>query len=207
MQLSSFWPPRRAYDRFAAEYYQRRHPGVPWLTKDAIELLPGLLRPTDRCLEWGSGASTAWLSRHVASIQGIEHDPVWYERVRSQLARAGAAQGSVRLESIEPQNDPTASPYVRVIDEFADGGLDVCFVDGEHRAACALAAVEKLASGGVLVVDDAHGVLDHPTSSAHSRHGQGPLDADWAAFAGLVDRWRCIWTSDGFSDTAFWIKP
>jgi len=35
----------------------------------------------------------------------------------------------------------------------------------------------------------------------------GPLDADWAKFGELLANWRMIWTSDGFSDAAIWIKP
>ena len=171
------------------------------------ELLADLLLGTDTALEWGSGTSTAWLSHKTKSIVSVEHDRGWYERVRSQLAAEGADPGSVRLESIEPHNDPSASPYVRVVDEFEDGELDFCLVDGMHRAACAHAVLGKLSSGGVLVVDDAQAVLDHESTSPHSRYGLGPVDAEWASFAGLVDRWRLMWTSDGYSDTAFWIKP
>jgi hypothetical protein len=205
--LSSFWPPVRARDRIAAELYQRRNPGIPWLTRDAINYLNDLLKSTDRCLEWGSGHSTAWVSRRVQSLQSIEHDPVWFERVRGELEYNGLDRGTVRLLSIEPVGQPTVSPYVRVIDEFGDGELNVCFVDGEHRAACALAVIPKLASGGLLVIDDAHGVLDHESPSPHSRQGRGPVDGDWARVAALVRSWRSVWTSDGYSDTAFWIKP
>lgn len=207
VQPSSFWPPRRARDRIKSEYYQRRNVGVPWLTRDAIRLLGDLLRTTDRCLEWGSGRSTAWLTKRVRSVQSIEHDSVWYERVRIQLAAEGLNSGVVRLLSVEPQGVPAESPYVRVIAEFGDRDLDVCLVDGEHRSACALAVLPKLASGGVLIVDDAHAVLDHPTLSPHARVGRGPLDPEWGRFGELVRTWRLIWTSDGCSDTAFWIKP
>jgi hypothetical protein len=207
MQLSSFWPPRRAWDRVASLSYQRRHPDVPWLTQGAIELLPDLFRPTDRCLEWGSGTSTAWLATRLGGVLSVEHDPQWYERVRLSLLQRGLASESVRLLSIEPEADPSASPYVRAIDEFGDGELDVCLIDGEHRLACAEAAIPKLAAGGVLVIDDAHGYFDHPSRSPHSRYGKGPLDAGWAGIGAAVSGWRHIWTSDGYSDTAIWIKP
>ncbi|MBV9836657.1 MAG: class I SAM-dependent methyltransferase [Solirubrobacterales bacterium] len=207
MRSSSFWPPRRTRDRIAAELYQKRNPDVPWLGQPAIAALSDLLRPTDRCLEWGSGTSTAWLCRRVASITSAEHDPAWFERVRSLLDQDGLRTGVVRLLSTDPQEEPSASPYVRLIDEFADGELDVCYVDGEHRAACITAALPKLASGGMLVLDDAHGFLDHETVSPHSRQGLGPLDLDWASFEELVSDWRLLWTSDGFSDTAIWFKP
>ncbi len=207
MKAASFWPPRRSRDRLAAELFQRRNPGAPWLTRQAIRLLPDLISRTDQCLEWGAGASTAWLSKRVKRLVSVEHDPVWFERVRGTLAADGGDRESVLLLSPEPADEPAASPYVRVIDDFDDGELGVCLVDGEHRAACALAAIPKLASGGLLLVDDVHGYLDHPTSSPHSRHGHGPLDDDWRQFGGHVGSWRLIWTSDGYSDTAIWIKP
>jgi predicted O-methyltransferase YrrM len=207
VRLSSFWPPRKAYDRFAAEAYQRRNQGVPWLPKALIELLPDLLLNTDRCLEWGSGSSTAWLGTRVASILSIEHDPLWLERTRAELGAEGLDPASVRLLSTEPREDPSNSPYVRVVDEFGEGELNVCLVDGEHRASCIVAALPRLASGALLILDDAHGFLDHRTSSPHSRQGRGPLNADWGRFADQVRGWRHMWISDGYSDAAVWIKP
>lgn len=207
MRLDSFWPPRRARDRVAAEVYRRRNLDQPWLGRDAIKLLADLLASADRGLEWGSGSSTSWLSRRVHSLRSIEHDPAWFQRVQQELERGGLDRDSLRLLSPAPADDPPASPYVRVIDEFADGELNLCFVDGEHRAACALEAVPKLAAGGLLVIDDVHGYLDHATNSPHSRYGRGPVDGAWGQFQAAVGGWRIIWTSDGFSDTAFWIKP
>ena len=207
MKWSSFWPPRRTKDRLAAEFFRRRHSDAPWVPRATIELLPGLLRDTDQCLEWGSGSSTAWLSRRVRRVVSVEHDRAWFDRVSTELAALGGENGSLRLLSTDPDDKPSASPYVRIVDEFRDGELDVCFVDGEHRAACCLAAIPKLSSGGVLMLDDAQAYIDHPTSSPHSRHGKGPLDDKWTEVAETVATWRLIWTGDGFSDAAIWIKP
>jgi predicted O-methyltransferase YrrM len=207
VELESFWPPRHALHRFAAEYYQRRHPGAPWLSKQAIEMLSDLLKPGDACLEYGSGASTAWLGRRVDRLLSAEHDRTWFDRVQGELRAAGLRTDTVRLLSVDPAARPEESPYVRLIDEFADGELTVCLVDGEHRTACIREAIPKLAPGGLLVLDDAHGVLDHPTFSPHSRAGLGPLDDEWAALVTEQRDWRMLWASDGYSDAAIWIKP
>lgn len=191
----------------AAEVYRRRNLDLPWLTRDAIKLLGELVMPSDNVLEWGSGSSTAWLEVRARRVRSIEHDPVWFERVRGQLAERALTSDSVRLLSTEPAGEPSRSPYVRAIDAFADGELSVCVIDGEHRGACAREALRKLIAGGVLVLDDAHLYLDHPTGSPHSRVGLGPADDEWAGIQLAVAGWRQIWTSDGFSDTAFWIKP
>jgi predicted O-methyltransferase YrrM len=206
VEIDSFWPPQRAVRRFAAEYYQRHHPDAPWLSKEGIEMLSDLLRDSDTCLEYGSGTSTAWFGRRVSKILSAEHDRSWFDRTQGELGAAGLPRDAVRLLSIEPRDQPEQSPYVRLADEFADGELTFCFVDGEHRTACIRAAIPKLASGGLLVLDDAHGVLDHPTFSPHSRAGLGPLNADWAAIVEQLHDWRMVWASDGYSDAAIWIK-
>lgn len=207
MRLDSFWPPRHSYDRALAEWYRRAHTDEPWLTRSSIRLLDDLLRSSDRVIEWGSGTSTAWVGARVSRLLSVEHDPAWFERVGGQLRGAGVGGTEVRLLGNEPSHDPEASPYVRVVEKFADGSLDVALIDGEHRSACALRVLPKLAAGGILVLDDAHHFLDHPSPSPHARRGRGPLDSDWDRFANAVSDWRLIWTSDGFSDTALYLKP
>jgi predicted O-methyltransferase YrrM len=207
LRPKSFWTPRYIRDRLALAYHQKRFPEAPWWPRGAIAHLDALLRSTDTCLEWGSGRSTAWLSSRTRRVHSIEHDREWFDRVRGQLAAQGVDAGSVRLLETEPRQRPESSPYVRAIDDFGDGEVDVCIVDGEHRGKCALAAAPKLASGGLLVVDDIHWFLDHPTLAPHSRRGKGPADDDWRRFGELVQAWRCVWTTDGVTDTAIWIKP
>jgi Methyltransferase domain len=202
-----FWTPRYIRDRLLVAYDQRRHPTYPWWPRHATRLLDELLRPTDRVLEWGSGRSTVWLRERVHTVRSIEHDPMWFHRVRSQLAAQNAEPDAVHLRDVVPQHNPIDSPYVRAIDEFDDGELSVCIVDGEHRGACALVATAKLASGGLLVVDDAHWFIDHPTRSPGSRHGRGHVAGEWTDFLRLVDSWRSLWATDGVTDTAIWLKP
>jgi predicted O-methyltransferase YrrM len=217
-KIEQLWPPREGATRvarkiqhtgfqMAAEHYQRRNPGVPWMPQRANEILEGMLRPTDRCLEWGSGDSTIWLRARCASIISVETDPSWYERVRADLSKRGYDPDSVRLLSTEPADRPAESDYVRVVDAFDDGELDVCFVDGEHRPTCIFEVIPKLTSRGLLIVDDVHGYLDHPSHCVYSREGLGHLSDGWREVAERLADWRMIWTGDGYSDAAIWIKP
>ena len=203
----AFWTPRYIGNRLLLAYRQRRNPDLPWWPRDAIRVLDDLLRPTDRVLEWGSGRSTAWLATRVESVHSVEHDAEWHDRVRAQLAAQGLDSSAVRLRSVTPADRANESPYVREIDKYGDGHFSVCLIDGEHRGACALVAVPKLAAGGVLIVDDAHWFIDHPTRSPHSRQGLGDLPGEWAEFHALVAGWRCVWSTDGVTDNAIWIKP
>lgn len=201
-----FWTPRYIRDRLALARHQRAEPNAPWWPREAIRQMDHLLRPTDVCLEWGSGRSTIWLSARCKAVHSIEHDPEWLERVRGILAAEGQDPDAVQLLDDNPKDHPEQSPYVRAIDRFEDGVVNVAIVDGAHRGKCALAAVPKLAAGGLLLVDDIHWFLDHPTGAPHSRVGKGPADDDWRRFSQLVSDWRCVWTTDGVTDTAIWIK-
>lgn len=202
-----FWTPRYIRDRLALEALQRRSPHLPWLTREAIALLEEMLRPTDACFEWGSGRSTVWIAPRVAEVFSVEDDRGWCQRVNSALDEQGIGSAAVHLASSEPDYDPSSSDYVQAISEFGPETLDVVIVDGKHRSHCALAALPKIAPGGVLLVDNAERYLDHKTHSPHSRYGRGPLDARWAEFEVLTAGWRKIWTTNGVSDTGLWICP
>jgi hypothetical protein len=203
--------PRYVLDRAAWAIHQRRHPEEPWLTPRAVRLLDSLLLPSDRGIEWGSGRSTRWFARRLRHLISVEHVKVWFETVNGQLASEGIANVDYRL--IPPDEGPTAatggprSPYVRVVDEVEDGSLQFALVDGYAREFCANAVLDKLACGGLLVVDNANWFLDHETKSPASRTGMGHLNKDWIDFAQRVRNWRHIWTSSGVTDTALWIKP
>jgi predicted O-methyltransferase YrrM len=202
------WTPRYIRDRLTLHYHQTREPELPWWPQEAIKHLSGLLRSSDTCLEWGSGRSTVWLAARTAKVHSIEHDLEWFDRVREGLSAGGADVSAIELlDAGTVTVPPEQTPYVRVVDRFGDDELTVCIVDGEHREQCALAAVPKLARGGLLLVDDAHWFLDRPTHSPHSRTGKGPFSDGWRQFETLVSGWRCVWTTDGVTDTAIWIKP
>ena len=207
LRPKAFWTPRYVRDRLLLARSQHRHPDLPWWPRQVIRALEDMLVTSDRVLEWGSGRSTVWLSARVEAVHSIEHDAPWFEQVGADLTRKGLDAEMVHLRSTDPGGEPARSPYVRAIDEFAEHRFTVFIVDGEHRGICALAALDAVPPGGILIVDDAHWFLDRPTGSPHSRVGKGPADKGWAAFEGRVEGWRCVWCSDGVTDTAVWIRP
>lgn len=207
MRSVRHWTPRYVLNRSRQWLFERRNPGAPWLTPCAIQLLSSLLRPNHRGLEWGAGRSTSWLACRLQSLVSVEGDRTWYQRVQASLARAGLTNTTLRLESLEPLDNPRESPYVRVVDELVDSGLDLVLVDGNHREWCALAALPKLVPGGLLVLDNANWYVDHPTHSPASRAGLGPLNDRWREFGSRVDGWQLVWTTNGVTDTAIWRHP
>jgi hypothetical protein len=206
------WDPAYVLSRTAEMIYRRRNADLPWLTSTANSLLPHLLRSSDVGLEWGSGRSTIWFAQRIAHLTSVEHNAGWYERVSDQL-RSGSVSNVEYMhvaarDEVEPVDDVSGEPYVRVSDRFADGTLDFALVDGVYRSACALAVLPKLRCGGLLVIDNANWFLPNRSASPSSRsEADGPSSGDWKAFLSRVKGWRHIWTTSGVTDTALWIKP
>jgi predicted O-methyltransferase YrrM len=206
MRSFKHWTPRYIRDRVAWEVYQRRHPTRPWIDPTMVRLLETLILPEDRGIEWGSGRSTLWFASRMKSLISVESDPQWHASVRGKLDGAGATNVDYRLVELGDDASET-SPYVRVIDEVPDGGLQFALVDGYVRDWCAIRAADKLAPGGILVLDNANIYLDHPTHSPASRYRSGDAGPTWARFRERVRGWRMAWTSSGVTDAAIWFKP
>ena len=68
------WTFRYLIDRTELLLYERRHPDLPWLTREAVDFLASWLQPSDHGLEWGSGRSTVWLAQRVSRLVSIEHN-------------------------------------------------------------------------------------------------------------------------------------
>jgi len=204
------WTPGYVTRRLRQMLHQRRHPAEPWLTGEAVRLLDSLLRPRDRGFEWGSGRSTLWLSDKIAQLTSVESDPRWYQKVRADLE--GGARSNVELllrEIGDEPSDPAQHPFVRAIDAQEDGSLDFALVDGWGRSACALAALDKLKPGGLLVIDDAHRYLPVPegvTAPGARTSATGALTPEWERLRQQVADWRSIWTSDGVSPTLILVR-
>ncbi len=159
---------------------------VPWWTFDASDGVADFLRrrPGAHAFEWGSGASTVWLARRCRGVVSVEHDAAWAERVRPALP------GTVSLRLVEPEpatpgpgSVVSAKPgfsgldfraYVAAIDRVPRL-FDLIVIDGRAREACLDRAVERLADGGLIVLDN---VERARYRDAVARHGS-LLDVSW----------------------------
>lgn len=139
---------------------------VPWWTYRAVDVVEAWLsarsRPI-RVFEYGSGASTLWLSRRADEIITVEHHRGFAEHMAPILA----AQGNIELRIVEPvkSGSPAVpshkeghggldfSDYVAAIDS-TEGSFDVVVIDGRAREACLRAALPRLAPDGIIVFDN-----------------------------------------------------
>jgi len=139
---------------------------LPWWTFDAIDAVAQHLaaRPGARVFEWGSGASTVWLSRRGARVVSVEHDARWAAEVRRKIDTETDTD-SVDLRCVPPTTEGRiASQKAGFEGQFFDayvaaihavpGVFDLIVIDGRARAACLAEATQRLAPGGIVLIDD-----------------------------------------------------
>jgi predicted O-methyltransferase YrrM len=203
MRSLKHWTARYVYDRSKNIVSNRLHREWPWLTPAAVRFLDLWLKPSDRVFEWGAGRSTTWIARRVHSVTSVETSEAWFATVQSAARRNNLRNAELFLAA--DSDEPGA--YVSFVNQAA-GPFDLIVVDGMHRDHCALAAIEHLKPGGLLLVDNINWYLPSGSGSPTSRRQEdGPASPLWADFRDRVRAWRQIWTSNGVTDTAIWVKP
>jgi len=139
---------------------------VPWWTYRAIDVVEAWLearpRPV-RVFEYGSGASTVWLSRRADEVHSVEHHRGFGEHIAETLVRSP----NVHLLIVAPVSSATPqvpsakegaagldfTDYVATID-VVGGRFDLVVIDGRAREACLARALPHLADDGVIVFDN-----------------------------------------------------
>lgn len=200
--------PRYLAERTSLQVRARVRGREPWITAQARELLDQLLRPTDVVLEFGAGSTTPWFATRVASVFSVEGVERWHDELREQLRRDRITNVELRLVSAARLGYETPehrSAYAGAFPELAASSLDLVFVDGEYRDACALRALDLLRPGGLLVLDNADTYLPGPTRSPW--HVSAPATPQWREFVERTAGWRTIRTTNGVWDTQLWFKP
>jgi hypothetical protein len=117
---------------------------IPLMTYPAVEFLAQRVPAKSAVFEYGAGNSTVWWAPRVKRLEVVEHDEVWYERVRAQ------GPDHVRMHLIPLVR---GGAYCRkILDE--QGAFDVVVIDGRDRVHCVRNAVQALKPSGVIVWDD-----------------------------------------------------
>lgn len=214
MRSFRHWTPRYIWNRLALMAHERQHPDLPWLTRAMIENLDTWLRPDDVGLEFGSGRSTIWFAQRVGHLTSVEHHPGWYTTVNDSLQ---GKRGGVKLTDCvdyhlceDGSSEGAETNYVHVAKQMKSHSLDFCLIDGVARDHCALASLDKLKPGGILIIDNVNWYIPkaQPSFSPNSRSlKDGYASAVWQTVGEQLQNWRGVWTSNGVTDTAFWVKP
>lgn len=203
MRKISHWTPKYIRDRISLAWYEKQHPEAPWLTNTAISILSNYLKKTDIGIEWGAGRSTVWIGSRIQKLTSIESDLDWYQKVQLKIENLG-------LDNLDLKFINDQEKYVEAANLFTQNSLDFALIDGSPtsmRDLCAVNIVDKIKVGGCIVVDNANWFLPSNSNSPNSRsYEMGAASTKWDMFLEDVQDWRTIWTSNGVSDTAFFIK-
>ncbi len=207
--ILSYLRPRCLYALLRRQVWIRTYPDVPWLTRQAVEILEDRLKPTDVGLEWGSGRSTIWFARRVAHLTSIEHNDHWYNRVKKTLSDKGIDNVDLHYAPLDAESE-SQPDYIRAAAELPKASLDFVLVDGRLRDQCTEVAMQLLKPGGMLIIDDAARYIQHPYCCPQSVMAQnGPPTPLWAKIAKELEEMgaKVIWTSDGVTATVFYFMP
>lgn len=126
-------------------------PERPWISYDAQRDLARALTPQSKVLEFGSGMSTMWYSRHAGSVISIEDYQPWFDLVSSRI---------VNLGNVAYHFAAKRADYVALA---PDQQFDLIMIDGSHRDDCARFAVEHLAQDGIIYLDNSDKDIDEIT--------------------------------------------
>ncbi|RMB57952.1 class I SAM-dependent methyltransferase [Dokdonia sinensis] len=199
------WTPRYIVNRMRNFFFEKRHKDLPWITPEAIAILDEMLTKEDVGVEFGSGKSTAWYAKRMKHLTSVEDHEGWYNAVKKQFETLGLNNVDYLFKSAQGQ--PEQSDYCKVMNDFEKNSLDFIVVDGKHRDILALEAIDKLKVGGVLLLDDSQRYLAHTTVAPYAVGDTASNMTDnWKNFQNRIKAWRMIWTSNGVSDTAIFIK-
>ena len=131
---------------------------LPWFSYAAIDFLEEHLTPAMTVFEYGSGGSTMFFARRVASVVSVEDNPEWFNRVKQRITQEKIINVSLNLCPFNFK-DPAGfetSDYLRAL---SGERPDVIVVDGSEewtqvRPICFRLAEGVIRPGGIIIVDD-----------------------------------------------------
>jgi hypothetical protein len=148
---------------------------IPWFSYAAIDFLEEFLRPQMMVCEYGSGGSTLFFARRVASVFSIEDNPQWHELVTRRLQEKQLRNATVTLCPFDFKS-AVGFDHSSYLHAIPDQRFDVVVVDGSEewtqvRPVCFEKAESRVKRGGIIVVDDSwrYPVLRQRNRARHHR--------------------------------------
>lgn len=128
------------------ERKHRKECQIPWWSSTTIKIMDKLLTKDMRVFEWGSGYSTLWLAERVKEVFSMEHNGEWVREI-SDLAFDKNINNIHFFHS-----GGIAHRYFTYITEHDP--FDCIIIDGRERVKCFNIAIDCLAPGGFIMLDD-----------------------------------------------------
>lgn len=118
---------------------------IPWVTYPFIQFIGERLNSNLDIFEFGSGNSTLYYSNKVATVNSVEHDKLWYDKIKSSMPL------NVNLFYCELVNEGNYCNYAAKNNKQ----YDIIIVDGVDRVNCCINNINALKPTGVMILDDA----------------------------------------------------
>lgn len=147
----------------------------PWIPFSGFKYLKRIVKKHMVIFEYGSGGSTLFFSKRVKYVISVEHDKVWYLKVKKiielskcnnceiflrepRINREGSKYDFSDLGSYTSSDDAyknmSFESYAKTINLYPDFYFDIIFIDGRSRPSCVKHAVNKLKVNGYLILDN-----------------------------------------------------
>ncbi len=197
----------RPYLKMYNQFLMRKDKDAPWLSPAAVAILNSILSPSMVGFEFGSGRSTIWIAKKIKNLVSIEHNREWFNKISGIIVSEQIQNITYKL--IEPDlqkkakrnfpknsyenilmNHAPASCYQKyygTLASFPAEHFDFIIVDGRARTECCLIAMDRIAKGGFLVLDNSERERYRPAKEA-------------------LSKWPSVQTTTGLTDTTIWFK-
>ena len=161
---------------------------LPWYTYPAIEYIKQLDFSTQEVFEYGSGNSTIFWSKLAKRVVSIENNQKWYETVSKRVG-----------ENVTVKLIMDDALYIQEILNYES--FDIIVIDGSHsRLDCAKVAINKLKSGGIIILDNS----DWHVKTAKLLRDSNLIQVD---MTGLGPINAYTWTTSFFLHRDFNLQP
>lgn len=117
---------------------------LPWVTYGFMDFISDRLNTTMDIFEFGSGNSTLWYASKVNTVTSVEHDNIWFEKIKEIMPR------NVNINYEKLLYNGEYSRFTNALDRK----FDIVIVDGRDRVNCIKNAINTIKENGVIVLDD-----------------------------------------------------
>ncbi len=149
---------------------------LPWINYPAIAFLEQRLNRSLTMFEYGCGFSTLFYARLIKKVTSVEHNKIWYERIRTQTP----PNVTVLHRAIDEDGQ-----YCRSISNTPES-YDIIVVDGKDRVNCIRQSINRLSDQGVLLLDDSKRLIYAEGFQLMYDNGFRSLDFEGLKPTGLI---------------------
>jgi precorrin-6B methylase 2 len=118
---------------------------LPWVTYCFIDFISNRLDKNMDIFEYGSGNSTLWYAEKVNSVTSVEHNKIWYEKIKKNAPK------NVTIYYQELIYNGEYSKFVNKTNRKFD---IIIIIDGRDRVNCIKNAINNLKESGIIILDD-----------------------------------------------------